>query len=156
MLDYAKFMKLLSSTLNQNNATVSQNWQRGENNVVINQVGHTTKQNQGGCYMANKNIKEIDIQNAIRIALSKYGVVIRQNTGNFELKDGRRIMCGVKGLSDLLFIGKNKVAFIEVKNATGKISDEQANFIKKMQSLGHIAGVARSVEDALELIGETE
>lgn len=106
--------------------------------------------------MANKNIKEIDIQNAIRIALSKYGVVIRQNTGNFELKDGRRIMCGVKGLSDLLFIGKNKVAFIEVKNATGKISDEQANFIKKMQSLGHIAGVARSVEDALELIGEAE
>ena len=80
---------------------------------------------------------------------------IRQNTGNFELKDGRRL-CGVKGLSDLLFIGKNKVAFIEVKNATGKISDEQANFIKKMQSLGHIAGVARSVEDALELIGETE
>ena len=156
MQDYEKFMKLLSSTLNQNNATVSQNWQRGENSVVINQVGHTTKQNQGGYYMANKNIKEIDIQNAIRIALSKYGVVIRQNTGNFALKDGRRITCGVKGLSDLLFIGKNKVAFIEVKNATGKISDEQANFIKKMQSLGHIAGVARSVEDALELIGETE
>lgn len=156
MQDYEKLMKLLSSTLNQNNATVSQSWQHGENNVVINQVGHTTKQNQGGYYMANKNIKEIDIQNAIRIALSKYGVVIRQNTGNFELKDGRRIMCGVKGLSDLLFIGKNKVAFIEVKNATGKISDEQANFIKKMQSLGHIAGVARSVEDALKLIGEAE
>lgn len=106
--------------------------------------------------MANKNIKEIDIQNAIRIALSKHGVVIRQNTGNFELKDGRRITCGIKGLSDLLFIGKNKVAFIEVKNATGKTTDEQVNFIKKMQSLGHIAGVARSVEDALKLIGETE
>lgn len=101
-------------------------------------------------------VKEIDIQNAIRIALSKHGVVIRQNTGNFELKDGRRIMCGVKGLSDLLFIGKNKVAFIEVKNATGRVSAEQANFIRKMQALGHKAGICRSVEDALKLIGEQE
>jgi hypothetical protein len=151
MQDYEKLMKLLSSTLNQNNATVSQNWQRGENSVVINQVGRITKQNQGGYYM-----REIDIQNAIRIALSKYGVVIRQNTGNFALKDGRRITCGVKGLSDLLFIGKNYVAFIEVKNATGKATDEQVNFIKKMQSLGHKAGICRSVEDALKLIGETE
>ena len=106
--------------------------------------------------MANKNIKEIDIQNAIRIALSKHGVVIRQNTGNFELKDGRRIMCGVKGLSDLLFIGKGYVAFIEVKNATGRVSPEQQNFIKKMQSLGHKAGICRSVDDALKLIGESE
>lgn len=101
-------------------------------------------------------MREIDMQNAIRIALSKYGVVIRQNTGNFALKDGRRITCGVKGLSDLLFIGKNYVAFIEVKNATGKATDEQVNFIKKMQSLGHKAGICRSVEDALKLIGETE
>jgi len=100
--------------------------------------------------------REIDIQNAIRIALSKYGVVIRQNTGNFELKDGRRIMCGVKGLSDLLFIGKGYVAFIEVKNATGKVSPEQQSFIKKMQSLGHKAGICRSVDDALKLIGESE
>lgn len=106
--------------------------------------------------MANKNIKEIDIQNAIRIALSKHGVVIRQNTGNFELKDGRRIMCGVKGLTDLLFIGKGYVAFIEVKSAKGKVTSEQFNFIKKMQALGHKAGVCRSVEDALSLIGETE
>jgi hypothetical protein len=106
--------------------------------------------------MANKNNKEIDIQNAIRIALSKYGVVIRQNTGNFELKDGRRITCGVKGLSDLLFIGKNKVAFIEVKSDKGRATDEQVNFIRKMQSLGHKAGICRSVDDALKLIGEKE
>lgn len=96
---------------------------------------------------------ETDLQNQIRLALSPYGVVIRQNTGNFELKDGRRIICGVKGLSDLLFIGQNRVAFIEVKTPTGKPSQEQHNFIRRMQELGHTAGIARSVEDALRLAG---
>ena len=99
---------------------------------------------------------ETDLQNQIRIALSPYGVVIRQNTGNFELKDGRRIICGVKGLSDLLFIGQNRVAFIEVKTPTGKPSQEQLNFIRRMQELGHTAGIARSVEDALRLAGVTD
>lgn len=99
---------------------------------------------------------ETDLQNQIRMALSPYGVVIRQNTGNFQLKDGRRIMCGVKGLSDLLFIGQNRVAFIEVKTETGKPSQEQLNFIRRMQELGHSAGIARSVEDALRLAGVTD
>lgn len=87
------------------------------------------------------------------MALSPYGVVIRQNTGNFQLKDGRRIMCGVKGLSDLLFIGQNRVAFIEVKTETGKPTQEQLNFIRRMQELGHSAGIARSTKDALRLAG---
>ena len=99
---------------------------------------------------------ETDLQNQIRLALSPYGVVIRQNTGNFQLKDGRRIMCGVKGLSDLLFIGNNRVAFIEVKTETGKPTQEQLNFIRRMQELGHSAGIARSTEDALRLAGVTD
>lgn len=99
---------------------------------------------------------ETDLQNQIRMALSPYGVVIRQNTGNFQLKDGRRIMCGVKGLSDLLFIGQNRVAFIEVKTETGKPTQEQLNFIRRMQELGHSAGIARSTEDALRLAGVTD
>lgn len=96
---------------------------------------------------------ETDLMNLIRIELSKYGVVIRQNTGNFELKDGRRIMCGVKGLSDLLFIGANRVAFIEVKTEHGRPSQEQLNFINRVKALGHSAGIARSVDDALRLAG---
>ena len=103
------------------------------------------------------SLAETDLQNQIRIALSPYGVVIRQNTGNFELKDGRRIICGVKGLSDLLFIGeRGRVAFIEVKTPTGKPSQEQLNFIRRMRELGHTAGIARSVEDALRLAGVTD
>ena len=95
---------------------------------------------------------ETDIQNQIRIALSEFGVVIRQQSGNYELKDGRRILVGVKGLSDLLFIGQGKIAFIEVKTATGRASPEQLKFIKMIQGFGHRAGVARSVEDALKII----
>ena len=95
---------------------------------------------------------ETDIQNRIRLALSKYGIVIRMQSGNFELKDGRRIVCGVKGLSDLLFIGNGKVAFIEVKNVNGKSSQEQLNFIAAVKRLGHRAGIAHSVEEALEII----
>ncbi len=96
---------------------------------------------------------ETDLQNQIRLALSGYGIVIRQNTGNFELKDGRWVKCGVKGLSDLLFVGRGKVAFIEVKTPSGKPTAEQLAFIERMRELGHSAGIARSVEDALELAG---
>ncbi len=95
---------------------------------------------------------ENDIQNQIRLELSKYGIVIRMQSGNFELKDGRRIVCGVKGLSDLLFIGQDKVAFIEVKSINGKPSKEQLNFISAVHKLGHRAGIAHSVEEALEII----
>ncbi len=95
---------------------------------------------------------ETDIQNQIRLELSKYGIVIRLQSGNLELKDGRRIVCGIKGLSDLLFIGKGKVAFIEVKNNNGKPSKEQLNFISAVHKLGHRAGIAHSVKEALEII----
>lgn len=95
---------------------------------------------------------ETDIQNQIRLELSKYGIVIRLQSGNFELKDGRRIVCGIKGLSDLLLIGKGKIAFIEVKNINGKPSKEQLNFISAVHKLGHRAGIAHSVEEALEII----
>ena len=98
-------------------------------------------------------MKETDIQNSIRLALSPYGVVIRQNTGNFLTADGRHVVCGITGLSDLLFIGNGKVAFIEVKTDIGKPSKEQICFIKRMQELGHAAGICRSVDEALKLIG---
>lgn len=95
---------------------------------------------------------ETDIQNQIRLALSKHGIVIRMQSGNFELKDGRRIVCGVKGLSDLLFVGNGKIAFIEVKSINGKPSQEQLNFISTVKRLGHRAGIAHSVAEALEII----
>jgi hypothetical protein len=96
---------------------------------------------------------ETDIQNKIRIALSAYGVVIRQNTGNFLTPDGRRVKCGATGLSDLLFIGDGYIAFIEVKKPGGNIRPEQKNFIRRMHELHHRAGIAYSVDDALRIAG---
>lgn len=96
---------------------------------------------------------ETDIQNSIRIALSAYGVVIRQNTGNFLTPDGRHVKCGMPGLSDLLFIGDGYVAFIEVKKPGGHIRPEQKNFIRRMHELHHRAGIAYCVDDALQIAG---
>ena len=101
------------------------------------------------------NLKsENEIKKEIRLALSPFGIVISQQSGNFELSDGRRIVCGVKGLSDLLFIGEGYTAFIEVKSTTGKPTQDQLNFIEAVKKLGHIAGIAHSPEEALKLIGK--
>lgn len=97
---------------------------------------------------------ETDIQSEIRKALSEYGIVIRLQSGNFKLADGRRLLCGIKGLSDLLFVGQGYIAFIEVKTETGKTSEEQLHFIDAVRRLGHRAGIARSIPDALKIIQE--
>lgn len=98
-------------------------------------------------------MKETDIQNNIRVALSGYGLVLRLNVGTFITQDGRHISTGLPpGCPDLLFIGKHCVAFIEVKTEKGRISKAQQHFIDYIRKLGHRAGVARSVEDALKII----
>ena len=108
------------------------------------------------------------IQDEIRLALSKYGIVLRLNSGQayggtriwdkkygYILKDIRPIaLCG-KGTPDLLFIGEDgKIAFVEVKDDTGRVREDQKCFLEMMRKIGIPAGVARSVEDALKIIGE--
>lgn len=111
---------------------------------------------------------ESNTQNAIRIALSDYGCVFRTNCGDYwqgtlqfdqvrkqNILTSLRRVCGLPdGFSDLLFVGeKGKVAFIECKSPRGKARPEQERFIELMRQMGHVAGVVRSVEDALQLIG---
>ena len=113
-------------------------------------------------------MKEHNIQNEIRLILSMYGIVLRLNSGKayggtkvwdkkygYILKDIRPIsLCG-KGTPDLLFIGaKGEVAFIEVKDKKGRVGEDQKRFLEIMKQYGYRAGVARSVEEALEIIGE--
>ena len=95
---------------------------------------------------------ETDIQNNIRQALSAHGVVFRMQSGMFYTETGEKIRVGIPGMSDLLFIGNGFIAWIEVKTAKGRPSKEQLNFIERMKLLGHRAGIARSVEEALWLI----
>lgn len=98
---------------------------------------------------------EHDCQNEIRLALSERGYcVFRINSGKVKMADGRWFDVGVpKGFSDLMAIKDGKAYFIEVKNEIGRPTAEQLNFIKQMQArYGCRAGVARSVEDALEIV----
>ena len=100
---------------------------------------------------------ESKIQKEIMLALSQYGIVIRQQSGNFFTEYGSRIKVGFTGLSDLQFIRDDGelIVFIEIKKSTGKVREEQENFINFINSKGskHLkAGIARSVKDALDLI----
>lgn len=123
--------------------------------------------------------KEHDIQNEIRLELSRLGYYTeRINVGagflipkqlmdrlkrkappefRAELDKLPYFTTGaVKGRSDLSAIKDGRITFIEVKTETGTASDEQLNFIQQMSKrYGCNAGIARSVHDALRLVGET-
>lgn len=97
---------------------------------------------------------EHDIQNAIRIELSRLGfTVFRVNVGRFKLADGRWFDTGLPvGFSDLFAVKDGKVAFLEVKSDKGKPSQEQINFIEQMKKRGCRAGIVRSVDDAIKVV----
>ncbi len=59
------------------------------------------------------------------------------------------------GSADIIGIHKATGRFlaVEVKTEKGKPTQEQLNFLEQVKNAGGIAGVARSVEDALRLIG---
>lgn len=101
-------------------------------------------------------MKEADVQNSIRLALSPHAITFRTNVGKVKTVDGRWFDTGLtKGHSDLTGFKKTdgRIFFIEVKNKKGRPSKEQLHFIKTMQSNGALAGIARSAEDALKIIG---
>jgi hypothetical protein len=113
-------------------------------------------------------VLESKIQNQIRCELSKYGCVFRINSGQFwqgqtvfskEFKQPvlinlRRVDGLPAGFSDLLFLGPDKnIVFIETKNEVGHLRPEQKNFLERMRAMGYHAGVARSVDEAVTLIG---
>ncbi|EAF0864344.1 VRR-NUC domain-containing protein [Listeria monocytogenes] len=98
---------------------------------------------------------EQNIQNEIRLALSKSGyVVFRVNSGKVKMQDGRFFDTGVpNGFSDLMgFKEGGKIFFIEVKNEKGRVSEVQKRFLSAMKNKGAICGVARSVEEALQIV----
>lgn len=107
-------------------------------------------------------------QDEIRLDLSQYGIVLRLNSGKFWQGDRvwskefnqwvlinlRPVQGLPKGTPDLLFLGENNnVAFIECKDDKGTIREKQEKFINIMHQYGIRAGIARSVEDALKIIG---
>jgi len=98
---------------------------------------------------------EHQIQQEIRVALSKAGhTVFRANVGKVQLKDGRWFDTGLPvGFSDLFGVTNTGQAFfIEVKNAKGRLKDKQRVFLEVMKKNGALTGVARSVQEAIEVI----
>lgn len=101
--------------------------------------------------------EEHEIQNQIRIAVSKYCVIFRINVGQGYTKDGRYFTTGVpNGFSDLFGVRRSdgKAVFIEVKTQKGKPTENQRNFIQQMKLAGAIAGICRSADEAIKLILE--
>ena len=100
-------------------------------------------------------VSEQVIQNQIRIALSDAGYVnFRVNVGKVRLKDGRWFDTGLPvGHSDIYgFRPDGQVFYIEVKKPGGRIRPEQKVFLENVKKLGALCGVARSPEEALEIV----
>jgi hypothetical protein len=111
-------------------------------------------------------LSEQRIQQEIRIACSKGDTrLFRNNTGTLKDQNGRPVQFGLcKGSADLIgyrsiaitpeMVGQQVAVFlsIEVKTPTGRLRPEQQQWLDTVQAAGGIAGVARSVEDALRIV----
>jgi hypothetical protein len=97
-------------------------------------------------------MKESQLVYAVMQELGKHGAVYRCNSGSVALPNGKRFNGMPKGFSDIMLIRADGVAcFIECKTDKGRLTDEQARFIARMQGLNARAGVARSVDEAMNI-----
>jgi hypothetical protein len=78
------------------------------------------------------------------------------STGVYDAKRGtfrsNKNKFVINGVSDVLGVYNGRLLAIEVKTDKGVVSKEQQDFIDRVNKLGGIAGVARSISDVKELI----
>ena len=112
------------------------------------------------------DVSEQQIQQEIRIACSNGETrLFRNNTGTLRDQNGRPVSFGLcRGSADLIgwkrvtvtpeMVGSTIAVFtsIEVKTPTGRLRPEQQQWLDAVQAAGGIAGVARSVEDAQQIM----
>ena len=112
---------------------------------------------------------ETDIQQRIRLALGTRSDLrlFRNNTGTLpDPRTGRPVQFGLaRGSADLIgwrtititpeMVGQRVAVFtsIEVKTPTGRTTPAQQAWMGTVRGAGGIAGVARSVRDAEEILG---
>lgn len=116
--------------------------------------------------LAVEGISEQTIQQHIRLAASRGNCrLFRNNTGTLRDQNGRPVTFGLcKGSADLIgwstrtitqeMVGQQVAIFtsIEVKTAAGRIRPDQKQWLQAVTAAGGIAGVARSVEEAQQLV----
>lgn len=99
---------------------------------------------------------EHQIQNEIRVAVSQHGcTVFRTNVGKVRMENGGWFDTGLpKGFPDLMGFrhSDGKIFFIEVKNKTGRLCEDQKVFAKFLKQYPVLYGVARSAEDAIKIV----
>lgn len=111
-----------------------------------------------GYDLTGKPLSEKEIQSQIIEALSYSCKVYNVTTGVFKVsgRPPRWITTFPKGTPDLMGFRKSdgKCFFIEVKNAKGRLSKEQLEFGKWISQYPVLYGVARSVDEAMEIVKE--
>ena len=105
--------------------------------IALSEAGHTCWRNETGSFWTGK--------------------VIHKDNRTVTLGNAQMIPCGLtKGSSDIIGItNQGKFFAIEVKTAKGRPSKEQVTFIEHVNAKGGIAGIARSPQDALDLLSRS-
>lgn len=122
---------------------------------------------------------EHGLQNAIRNALAGEGFFFRANVGQgwtgraVRRPDGALVLTNHRpfstglppGFSDLFgfkvvtitadMVGRQIAVFtaIECKSKSGRLTEAQSRFLDAVRGAGGMSGVARSIEDALRIVG---
>lgn len=114
--------------------------------------------------------QETAIQRKIMLALSEAGCTVWRNETSgawvgkqlhragdqVTLGNARMIRFGLAvGSSDIVGIAPGgRFLAVEVKTKTGRARPEQLTFIEAVRNAGGLAGIARSPEEALELLAQ--
>ena len=100
--------------------------------------------------------EEQAIQDSIRVALAQAGyIVFRTNVGKVKTADGRWFDSGLPvGFPDLMGYkpDNGRIFFIEVKTPIGHRRKDQIDFADGLRDKNVIYGVARSAEQALDIV----
>jgi hypothetical protein len=103
----------------------------------------------GGCVVTSEDIIQKSIVQFIR-TVAPGCVCFAVPNGGARSKAAASMFkaTGVlSGVSDLIVIINHRVIFAEVKTAKGRVSDAQREFGMKVQALGHLWAVWRSIDD---------
>lgn len=112
------------------------------------------------------NKTEKAIQQEILIGIGDIAILFRTNAGkayngSIVVIDGKRVLkyprvinLLPKGYSDLSGhrLSDGRAVYIEVKDHKGKPTTDQLNFLGRMSESGALSGIARSLEDARNII----